>query len=533
MVEHTKCSDAFILKIIFDSDYLKTKDKIIYSDEIWSGRWGSKAQMTEKILKEFGRPVHFREVFLKLKKLYPADESISERNVHAYLTRENSNVLLWDRGAFVHKDFVEIDFSFIKEIEEFLLSKLPNGIPFVSVAGIFKEFNDECLNNGIPSETALYTCLRLSANPELLLPKYPQIYLSRNFESRIPNNVAIEQYIEDYGGFISLSELKSYVLDSLMLKDFQYQQILSGFSDNFYIGSKGIIAKKNFEIDPEKIKEIYLYLHTFVCKNGNVSIEKIFYDKRVTCISLGIKDPKFLYNVLKSEAKGLSFDNYPAVRWIEEGKTTSEITISDQVERFLENKKTPCSFEELEETFIGKYGYNENTLYAALQKENILRYGQGSLIHINSIEWTDLKKESLINQARNCLDQANRINRRYGLISELIEYDDLPPLPEGILRTKTLLGEMLGFTNEFKVLGSAKNAFVSKYNEEGIKVFEDLVYLILAKDFGGAENLKVLGEMLKEMQIIQNQLTSSMLGEQKKVVVYGDVVILRELVQNA
>ena len=99
--------------------------------------------------------------------------------------------------------------------------------------------------------------------------------------------------------------------------------------------------------------------------------------------------------------------------------------------------------------------------------------------------------------------------------------------------TKTLLGEMFGFTNEFKVLGNAKNAFVAKYNEEGIKVFEDLVYIILAKDFGGAENLQLLGKKLKEMRIIKNLLTPSMLGEQKKVVVCGDVVMLRELVQNA
>jgi hypothetical protein len=533
MVEQTRCSDDFISKIVNDSDYLKTQENIIYSDEIWSGRWGSKVQKAEKVLKDFGRPAHFQEVFLKLRELYPEDESISERNTHTYLTRENSDVLLWDRGTFVHKDLVEINFSFIKEIEKWLLIKLSNGVPFVAVGGLFKEFTDKCHQNGIPSESALYTCLRLSANPELLLPKYPQIYMSKNFESRIPSHVAIKQYIEDYGGFIPFSELKSYALDSLGLKDIQYQQILSGLSDTFVTGSKGIIAKKNLEIDPEKIKEIYSYLNTFVCQNGHVSIEKIFHDKRVTCISIGIEDPKFLYNVLKSEARGISFDRYPSVRLILEEETSSEMTISDQVERFLESKKTPCSYEELEGTFIRKYGYRESSLYLALQKENILRYGQGSLIHINSIGWTDQKNESLINQATICLMQAFRINRRYGLISELIEYDDLPPLPEGIMWTKTLLGEMLGFTNEFKVLGNAKNAFVAKYNEEGIKVFEDLVYIILAKDFGGAENLQLLGKKLKEMRIIKNLLTPSMLGEQKKVVVCGDVVMLRELVQNA
>jgi hypothetical protein len=123
----------------------------------------------------------------------------------------------------------------------------------------------------------------------------------------------------------------------------------------------------------------------------------------------------------------------------------------------------------------------------------------------------------------------------FGLVENIIEmeYDNLPILANDICWTEMLLAELLNKSNNFKVIGSQKNAFVTLPNKFNIETLEDLLYVILKNDYNGAANLEEFARDLKETGIIKKGITKTMLDNSERVTISGGEIILTELIHNA
>jgi len=510
------------------------EDGVCYSESTWSARRGSRAQLVERTLMLAGRPMHFSEVCRELKDSLPDDEAINEHNVYSWIER-SSNLLLWDRGTFVHRDFVTIPRELVHRVAAWLADKLNSGVPFVSIAGAYLAFEQSLAESGISCETALYTCLRQSDNRELAFPRYPYVVSEQAGYERLPVSIALEQYTLDAGGLVSYQHLRSYAVDDLCVAEQMFPIHLYNIPNVLRAGKGMYVHVQNLKLDQGKVGTVLAYTATVVAAEGHVSVEKVYADKRVSCLTMGIDCPEMLYAILQFQAGDMvQLPGYPQIlaAGYQNANGGSRGVINEVVD-YIAVRESPCSFDELEQHFVEDLGYNAHTVYNVLIRDNVVRYSRGSVIHLDTIGWTDEKQYQLGSQAGDILVKSREAGRCYAVISRILEYHRLPSLANDVVWTQTLLADLLVRGGRFGVLGSARNAFVATPNDEGIETFEDLVYELLKSGHEGACELESFEQDMRAAGVILKRVTSGMLGNQERVCISGHLIMLRELCGHA
>jgi len=524
-------SDALLDTVINQCrDRVRAYKGRVYSADLWHLRFGNIIKMLDIILYRVGKPVHFKEVTELASKWRP---NISENNVHSNLDRSN-NVLLWDRGTFVHKDNVMIPFSLIHDVECWLLAKPSEDVPFISANGAFLHFRTRCERAALPSEIALYTCLRQSEHPDLVYPRLPWVYLKMGFTQRIPILIAIENYIREAGGPISQHEVKEFLMGKMFLKDFQFALYITQVSNIIRTADRGFLHIDNTEIKQESILPLINYTQELLAKEEHCSVDKIYHEKLVTCRSLGIDGPVMLYSVLQYFAEHLFLLNrYPRVARYKRSRKGDPSTIQQHVVGFIRDLGKPCSYSVLEEHFVEKLRYREQYVYSVISDANVCLYHPGCVIHYKSLAWDEAKQKLLERAALHVYNEAHRAGTFFGRISYLEEYDALPRLPSGLNWSRTMIADLLKRGGRFLVLGNSREAFLPRENDQNICSFEALVGKLLVRDWGGAANLKEFESALVDAGIIKNRLTQNMLGSGQIVVIKSREITLKELLVDA
>jgi hypothetical protein len=70
----------------------------------------------EYLMAEAGKPLHFSEAYKIYKEINP-ETHMTKRLMHSTLTR-TPNVVLWDRGTFVHTKVLPFPYELIRKIED-------------------------------------------------------------------------------------------------------------------------------------------------------------------------------------------------------------------------------------------------------------------------------------------------------------------------------------------------------------------------------------------------------------------------------
>jgi len=525
-------SDGYVRRLLSGRCFVD--DNTVYGLDSWRLRNGSRVQMVEGILRDAGRPMHFREVYDELRTSLPEGGRVTPNSVHATLSGADS-VLLWDRGTFVYAGVVSIPEALLATIEAWLVDRLSGDVPFVCVTGAFAQFQEDCLRAGVTSETALYTCLRQSAHGGLVYPKYPQVYLADSFESRIPALVALEQYVRDAGREVSMSELTAFALGAICLKDFQFQQSLGQLSGILRTGTGGFVDLALVPVDQVRLEKLKEDVLRMLEREGHIAVTRVFEEKRVSCRMMGVGSPEMLYSLLRErDFDELDLRSYPQISLANRKRRSGESKgVVAEIVSYIRQKAAPVSFDELEDRYVDDLGYNERTVHAAALASLVFRYGQGSVVHAEAIAWSD-EKQALLERAALAELQASRESGWiHGLASRLLECAELPDLAGAISWTQTLVCELLTFGKRFRVLGNGRNAFVSIPNEDGIQSLDDIVARTLRMEFGGASDSAAMEERLRELGVIRRRLTAAMLGEGAEVVVTEHLVLMRELCDRA
>lgn len=531
---YIQLGESFIHFLILNNEEVKDSIKIkgnkLYSNDTWTFHYGRLLATAESILKISGRAMHFKEIFEEIKKIRPNNNSFTERNIHAALDR-SQNVLLWDRGTFLHVKHAPFPYGLIRDVEDWVEEKLNDGQPFFSVSGVFSFFKNKCIAENITSETALYSCLRLSADPRLSYPHYPYIYLSNSTNREYSAYSAIELFMQEAGEPVPLDDLRKYFLDNLGLKEFQMMQSLDKNANILRIDRGHYLHADYLNINKDKLPEIISHIKTVISSEGHVSVHKIFKDKKIVCIMSGIANPLMLFSVLRFyESNEFQLNRFPQIRAVD----ISQESITDMVVKFVKDSKPFCTFQDLHEYFIMKLGYSEQSPYSSVSKrDDIYRYLQGCLVHKDTIGLTEENQNKIEAVAINVYFEGIKTGQYYGLISDIIESDELPQLDNELYWTELLLADVMNNNNKVKVLGNKKNAFVPVPNDYNIESFEDLLYEILKNKYHGAANLDEFNEALVDMGIIIKRVTNNMLGTSKKVSIIEQQIILTELLRNA
>lgn len=527
-------SNGYVQHLLSGDGRFIVENSTVYSRDVWQLRNGSGVRVVEDILRAAGRPMHFTKVHQQVLRYLPDGDEVSANNVHSWLGRAE-NVLLWDRGTFVYAGVVSIPERLVAEIEAWLIDMLRGGVPFISVAGAFAQFREECAAAGVVSETALYTCLRKSANDELLYPRYPQVYLADSFASRVPALLAIEQYLRDAGREVSAVELADYALTDLCLKDSQFQQCIGQLSGILRTGTGGFVDLALVPVDEVRLERLKGDVLRMVEREGHIAVTRVFEEKRVSCRMMGLTSPEMLYSLLREcDFDELAVEAYPQISLAGRKRKAAEGRgVIAEVVSYIRTRGAPVSFGELGERYVDDLGYNERTIRAAALANGVLRYGQGTVVHVEALAWSGEKQTHLERLALAELERSRERGRVHGMASGLLEGESPPDLPGRVTWTQTLVCELLALEKRFRVIGNGRNAFVAIPNGDGIQSLDDLVARILSQEFDGASELETFEARARELGIIRRRLTAAMLGDAPRVVVTEHLVELRELRDHA
>lgn len=523
-------SCGYILYIAERNHTIKTDGNCLYNQMTWACQYGRRNEIIEAIMQNCNRTMHFTEVYQKIRELRPDDETLSERYIHTCMSN-SPTLLLWDRGTFIHRSHVIIPYSLIHEIENFILSQLNTGIPYISVSGVFTSFKERLIESGVPTESALYSCLREVGNAKLAYPEYPYVMLRKKGLRRSPLPLILEQFVRDQEGIVSLDKIRNYLIGKLFVSE-QLQWIyINNIPNVIQVERAQFIHIDELNIDRGRLRPILDYINSFLESTEHVAVTKIYDDKKITCKLLGIKSPFMLYSILRlfcSEQYDLS--KYPSIRIPGIGKKGKHaIGVSLEIAEYIRKKNAPCSYEELFRRFVDELGYQHNTVYNVRYRDDVIYYSKGAVIHLNTLCWSDEKQKFLEQIAALHCSERERAGKPYGLITHLYEFAQLPELPACTPWTTTLLGELLCLNGRFLIIGTRRNAFVPASNSRGIKSLSDLLYIILKEHYGGAANLSAFEKEMRDAGILQKSLTPMMLGDESLVTIKGNTVVLTEL----
>ncbi len=502
----------------------------IYSVKLWLLRYGKILEMLDIVLSQIGKPTHFTEIAKEVRKWRP---NFSDRNTYASLARVD-NALLWDRGTFVHKDNVSVPYSLIHDIERWLLQVLKKDVPYVSAYGAFLHFRSRCKAAGLPSEYAIYTCLRRSAQKNLVFPRCPYVYLRTKYTEHIPAVIVFEDFIRDQGGPVSLQEAREFGIKKIFLKEFQFSQLSAQVSNVIRTVDWGYIHLDNTQLSRKSILPLIEHTHKVLSKEKHCTIDKIYNEKQVTCRSIGIDNSLMLYSVFQCFAEDqFSLDGHSLITRFSAGEQNIKHTFREHIINFIRDQKGPCTYEALEKRFIEKLKYKEQSVYSIVRDAEICVYHPGCVIHHQTIAWDKAKQQALENEALKYFINAVKAGMRFGRVSHLVESNDLPSLPPGLYWSKSMIADLLAKGGNYLILGNAREAFVPRDSENYTNSFEVVIAKMLDKDWGGAANLIEFEKALLGIGIIKKHLTSSMLGSGEHVVIREGEIILKELLVDA
>ncbi len=511
-------------KIFIDQEF-------IYTQQAWTIHHGRQAEVIEAVLLQAGRAMHYSEVYAEICKKRQ-DYSISEHNIHARI-RTIPNIFLWDRGTFIHRNYVNISPDLICNIELDIIERLKLDVPYISVSGVYAAFKQPLSSYAIPSESALYSCLRDNSNPELYFPEYPYIMLKDKGEERLPIPLVLAQYVRSHNGIISFEKIRKYAVDIMCIDKQTLGVHFNNIPDLLRFDRGEYIHLSQLNIRIEDLEQIVQYIDNILTTTNSVSVEKIFKAKRITCKIIGISTPMFLHSMLqKFYDYRFNVTRYPSIRRIENSAAaTKGSTIATEIANYIQKKQTVCNLAELYKYFGDILGYSYTNISNVRYNKEISYYSEGAVVHLRTIEWSPEKQKQLESLASSHLKNRESAGKTFGQIMHIYEYmyNQLPILPVQIPWTPTLLADLLSQTNRYRIIGNQKNAFISTSNSHGIQTLDDLLFHILKTEYDGAVKLDLFIETMRGAGIIQKNLTPLMLGAESRVIIDGDIVLLREL----
>lgn len=484
-----------------------------------------------RVLRTAARAMHAGEVYDQLCQ-EAGDVGWTKRNVYATLER-SPDAVSWDTGSFIHVERMPFPYSLLREIEDWLAERLEgvDGLPMMSVAAAATTFHARLLEAGVDAELALYSLLRISADPRLVYPRYAKVYLASEFDGRIPLTTAIEEYVRDAGEPVQLTELRSYICDAMGFKDFQFQIALADTPGLLRYDRHKVIHYDLTAVDPAAKMRILDRARTLLEAEGSIAARRLYEATEVDCVLNHIATPQLLHSLVgRWGESGVAAGRYPTI-YTGEDQEHDELT--EMVVEYLRTKAAPCAMQELEEVFVETRGYRTGTVWAVGQRDEIYRYLRGGVVHSDAIGWDAGKQAALEMAASDLLSARHAAGAFYAKVTDLIESPALPALKGQIVWTEQLLSDLLGRSGRFHVLGNARNAFVAADNSERMASFGDLVALIVEREFGGGAGLDSLERWLLHEKLILKSLTAGMLQDTERLEIRGLEVSVARLMQDA
>lgn len=486
--------------------------KEVWTVEEWRLAKGSLSEAINEVLRAESQALSYKEVYRRLRHI--RRKPVSQARVWTALraSTQQGDILLWDRGGlYRHKHHVNLYAPVINTVEKWVVQTLPKlPVPQMSAYAAFVKFRKECVAAGIVSEYAIHSCLKHRQHPKLSFYHSPYLGLAGAY--RIPNVEIVEELLRQEGDIFPKDKLESLICGQLGLKSYQFTQVMDQL-DNVIRTENGFLYADYFDQESPDFKALVAYAALRAAKDGEVSAQLLYKDKVVSCLQLRIDGPRMLYYLLESFAPDrIQTAGYPIVLRKASTDATEIHGVRERVIQFIRQKREPVSCDEIRLRFVKKLGFRHNTVFGAMASDAIVRYLNGFLVHIDTLEWNPQKEKELRKIAEAYYDAQVSAGGSFARVDHLLEIHEssLPVLGNGVAWTPTLLATMLSRDAATPVVGPMENAYVLNKNRIAVRTFGDFVRVILTNHFEGAASMLELSQWLRDERAIKKTVTPYM-----------------------
>lgn len=502
------------VNVILDAD-----SQTMLDSDSWLLKSGTLTEAICCVLKKHGI-MHVNSIYSILVKYRPI---LAIAHIHSAMNR--SDFALIKRGTYTLKENIgEVPEHIISEINIYLTRKFNHNIPIINIGAMIDVYPDELKRQGIISDYSLYEALKSSGKINARFIKCPYVTSVENHD-RFSIADSIIQYVKDTGA-VTLGELRKFFCDQLGISPSVIQMAVNNNLDLMVDGRGNIVLFDELALSHDEIQRLSEYLNEKI-KNETITATMVFNDNCVTCRTVGIKDRKMLFYVLKRLFSDKYLFKFPQISAL-----NIDITpVIRQIENYLVNKKTFCAIDELEDEFVKKRGFGgiAGILYSG--KMNVFRYLERCIVHHEAIGWDNDKLNTMLLVCQKNLTRSRITNKYYAYIDDIINFfeDDLPILKNQISWTTTLICDILQQNGKFLLLGNYKNIYTETCNDDAISNFGDLCAQILWDEYDGATGVDTFAKYLRDKRLISYQLRNSMLGNSTKVkIADNEIIALRD-----
>jgi DNA-directed RNA polymerase alpha subunit len=424
-----------------------------------------------------------QDLLIQKLKVYDQDRfgATSPKAILSRLT-DHSDVFLWRRGFFIHKEHLNYDEEIVKKVVTWIEERFNQGHSRFQVDVPFNILKDDLQQAGIPTQYALYTLLRLQNNKRIGQRKFPTIVdLQADIDIQEGILEELESYFLQSRGAIPYLQVKEEFLVKRGWKVYSMQQNMTTLSeviypwhDNSYIHLDYITvnyAKLESLLDDIRVK-LNSIQGAYSLKGAKKEMGVIW---EQACPSASVRT---MVKLIRSvDPEGLQIDGYfiqYADQLTESGSATLEL------EEFCLEKGVEVNSYELQEEFCNHRGWSESQYYPAIRKANLLRSGKSTYIHPVIINW-DESLSLVVHQVMMAyIDARHKNHYPHMQIEELIYQYALPDLPQNIQWTRQLLKSV---STEFGDFLFFDDAYITIDNDFEIEDLDDMIGFLIGRHF--------------------------------------------------
>jgi hypothetical protein len=506
-------SKAFIIEY---APKLKFKYDIsnVYGLRLWRLKNGGLHKKVEAILFSTLKPMNPREVCDVLKK--ELNKEYDENTIHKSLISAPGCVL-WGHNEFAHSSLANCSDDTLDTISSILSEKLTK-VPFVSLKIIYDEFADIFEKEKIPNKYALGSVISLKL-PKYYIERCRYVYNKKPKDSTSIENI-IEKWVLSAAKPVKRCDLKNY-LDSKIVITKELMSLYIGNIRAVISNASGdLIHIDNINLKKDNILELQEYISKELKLYDQIGVYKVFDEYQNYLAQYQISDSKMLYGVLKNYCSDkFSFPSFPNISSVKRKKAMklNKILSKFILERGTIVLKTDC------DEYFKQMGYINLQIKSRITREpSIFDYTIDSVVHKNTINWTESKVTNLLKLLTNEYSEAVSSGALFGDLEKFfVKYKKhLPILDNNIMWTERLLRSIIYHMPEVLILGNAKRAYIiKKISANNFLSLEDLVYYVVKNYFDGKCSKEVLNNWMRDNGIVRHIITPKMFSTYKKLIV--------------
>lgn len=484
---------------IFDKEiFYKTEYWILNNETNW-------VKLVTAIFKIYKRPLHLSELE-EIIKQNPHYRDIKTNVISSYMDHHREIFIRWGRGVFCTKEYLFFDPAFVKDTYGKLLSIIQQDPEnSISISGYYAQNNDFFIAAQIPTPQALFSSLKnLGDQTELSFLKYPIISLRTQSEVLSLRDSLELQLIDRTDGW-EINDIVKYAIEKHFVNEASFRSSNIPIRNSLYCTTSKLIHRDRISCEKLDLADILIETQEKLEELNFLSVKKIFDDRPVDCLMLGIDNERYLYSILELFYHEIfDFPYYPLISNKNLNNCQIITSISVLMVQYFFEKGTAFSENDIQEELIIKRGFSDGTIKQILRTTNeLIEIQDGLYIHLTLTGLTDndfiLVQELLTEYLHN-----NYVLEKYvGIVADFLHSysEKLPHLKNGLMWNLKFICAIINRCEnimQISINTSSPWLFSSKDNPKLISSFDDFVIYIIEKELHGATMLQDFSDYLVE-----------------------------------